>query len=409
MQVGLALPGQELPAGWSYVLPEHNTASASVEHMMVGHDFPASFADMAHIANGRQLNAMLASQSKSLHGQQRYQSSSAAGGFGVTSVGALLFDDRGNRFAGSADGSLNLSKIITKLKADGFVIDAANVPSAALHFSAMNQSSSDRLIKMACLHFLGVAVNRSAFDGFIRNNILFPMRFIIARPYATYRTRILIKLQSRGGAGRTYIGNSSAEIGQDVSRMIGLLHYTTYIGAIIDKPQNVFVQPDLYIDRYYGGLGVKFFNRNTHTQVSTTGNTNSIIVLPIPYNENTTPNPMDVAGRWYTVYNNEMIGDEDFETPHYSTLYRMNNIYKFVDTLNMDDEFDTPLGSDSNPQLNHVMWQGMTWRRTTGKYDIVETNTGHHGPDVYTNVGKVRAGATQYVEPQHYSSKFSVK
>jgi hypothetical protein len=104
-----------------------------------------------------------------------------------------------------------------------------------------------------------------------------------------------------------------------------------------------------------------------------------------------------------------MIGEEDFDTLHYSTAYRMNQVYHFADTLNMDDEFDQPLGSDTAARLNHDMWQGMTWRRTTGKYDIVEANTGHWGPDVYTNVGKVRAGATQYMEPQNYSSKFAVK
>jgi hypothetical protein len=394
-EVGLALPGQDLSDGWTYAFPEDAHRSPSYSR-----DVPASFAEFpsVHVAAG--LAAIEARGDARANQRSRYAQSS--GGFGMVpeQVGIL----QGDEFTGETAA---LTAVRTALGVSTFAGNRFS-NAAQSHLDALDKSASSLMVKLAALHFLTLAPTKSTFENLIRNNILFPMQFIIARPHATYRTRILIKLLANGGSGKMYMGHASTEIGHDASRMVGLLHFAVYMAAVVYNPHNVYVQPDMYVDRYLGGLGVKFFTPLSYSQASADGNTDSIIVLPIPHAERHTPNPMDVSGRWYTAFQNDMISEADFNRPHYSTLYRMNGVYRFTDTINFDDEIDEPIGADTRAQLNRVMWRGMTWRKASGKYDIVQPNTGHFGPDVYTNVGKVRAGAIQYVEPQNWSSKFSV-
>jgi hypothetical protein len=419
VNIGWAVAGSDLPDNWHYVFPEHERVMTNV--LGIGTDVPNS---VSELPTARVVDALVRSARRSTYAGDADgpQYAQVGAGFGVSRnerIGAMNFgqndaDVQPSRVEGLRRDAHTLLRTRAHFGANletAFGVTGSEVfAGGERHVVDINQWATNFLVKFIAFYFLHVQVKKAAFDAFIRHNVLFPMGFIIARPHATYRTRILIKLQSRGGAGKTYMGHSNAEIGHDVNRKIGLLHFTTYMAAVVDKPQNVFVQPDLYVDRYLGGLGVGFFNEVSYREVRLQGNNASIVVLPIPYAEKVIPNPMDISGRWYTASQYEMIDGATFERAHYSTHYRMNQIYKFYDQVNADEEFDMAWSHDSYVVLNRAMWRGMQWHNTpqSGKFDRVMPNTGHFGPDVYVGVKDVRNGATTYVEPQNWNSKFSV-
>lgn len=179
------------------------------------------------------------------------------------------------------------------------------------------------------------------------------------------------------------------------------------MAAIVDTPKNVFVQPDLYIDRYLGGLGIKFWTPDSYNSMRAEDNEESIIIIAIPYAETDIPNPMDIAGRFYTDYEYDLADQNGYEPLHYSTAYRYNNrLYNFFNRINAMDEFDIPDLDPEQPHINRICWRGHQafLNKRTGNYDLIDVNTGHWGPDVAPGRRRVSDGKDDYLRPQNYTS-----
>lgn len=302
------------------------------------------------------------------------------------------------RNAPSAESGVPMPENIGLVFGDFAVNPEGRFAGFGVHLGNISRGSADVLTKISAAVFLGARFTEPRLDAIISHNVLFPLNFLIMRPHATYRGRIAIKVQSYGGAGRTYYGHSDAQVAHDINIKVGKVHFTCYMAAIVDTPKNVFVQPDLYIDRYLGGLGTKFWSPESYNSMRAEDNEESIIVIAIPYAERDIPNPMDIAGRFYTDYEYGLLGQDQYEQLHYPTAFRYNNdLYNFFNRINAMDEFAVPTLDHEQPHINRICWRGHQafYNKHSGAYDIIQTNTGHWGQDVAAGRRKVSDGKTK--------------
>lgn len=270
------------------------------------------------------------------------------------------------------------------------------------HLKQINDSSMSVLKKSRAILLLGCRIRRQFFESCISNNLLFPMNFLILRPHGTWRGRTCIKMLGGGEAGNTYFAHGSAEVGHDANRMISVLHSVAYMAAIVQNAQYVYAAPNLLIDAYYGGLGMGFFNPTSYQKRSPDGSENSIIVVAVPYKERQFPNPLDIAGRFYTDYDNGLVDIRHNDDLHYSTAYRYNNKeYLFYTRSNPQDELSEPTVIPEHVHMNRICWQGAQYmyNRVSGKFDYCELNTSGWGDLVYPGCGRVRRGGDLYLDP----------
>lgn len=260
--------------------------------------------------------------------------------------------------------------------------------------------------KTAIKYFLGCPVTLQALKGLIMHNILFPMNFLLLRPHATYRGRTAIKVLS--GCGNTYYCAGHSEIGHDAARMISLLHSVAYMAAIVDRPQHVWAEANLYVDRYLGGLGIRFYTPESYANRSSQGNVDSIVVVALPYVEkhDDLPNPLDIAGRYYTEYEQGLIDMKANNELHYSTAYRYNQMYQFYNATTAMDDQNYPTVIPEDTHMNRICWAGaqFMFNGASNKFDFYEYNTSPWGELVYPGCGRVRDGKEVYLDPQRLSA-----
>jgi hypothetical protein len=275
------------------------------------------------------------------------------------------------------------------------------------HLGQINNSSMSLLKKTREVLLLGCKINKAFFQSCINNNLLFPMNFLILRPHGTWRGRTAIKMLGGGEAGNTFFAHGSAEVGHDANRMISVLHSVAYMAAIVQHAQYVYAAPNLMIDAYYGGLGMGFFNPTSYQKRSPDGSEHSIVVVAVPYKERQFPNPLDIAGRFYTDYDNGLVDIRHNDALHYSTAYRYNNNeYLFYTRSNPQDELSEPTVIPEHVHMNRICWQGAQYmyNRVSGKFDYCEVNTSGWGELVYAGCGRVRRGGALYLDPTRVQS-----
>lgn len=274
------------------------------------------------------------------------------------------------------------------------------------HLKAIGASGMSSLKKKVAATLLAEPFNKKSLESFIVNNILFPMNFLILRPHGTWRGRTCIKMLGGGAAGNMYLAHGSAEVGHDAQRMISVLHSVAYMAAIVQNAQHVYAAPNLYIDRYMGGLGMRFFNPASYQRRSAEHSEESIVVVAVPYLEREFPNPLDIAGRHYTDYDSGLIDLKNNNELHYSTAYRYNNEYHFFSRSNQQDELSQPTVLPGDVHMNRICWSGaqFNYNRLSGKFDYYEYNTSGWGELVYPGCGRVRNGSDMYLDPQKMSS-----
>jgi hypothetical protein len=267
------------------------------------------------------------------------------------------------------------------------------------YVTMLAESPLDDDEKTAALYFLGAPVTRVQFRAFITFNLPFPGNFFLSRPHACYRARQAIKLLA-GQIGNTYCAHINAELGQDASRMIGLLHVVEYMSAIVTAPQHVYVEQAPYVDDYYGGMGMQFWDPDSYQKRIARGNEQSILCFFVPYAEKSFPNPMDIAGRFYVEYDYGLFNLHNrYENLHYSTAYRYNYLYQIYTRATAHDDMTVPTVIPEDVHVNRHCWEGekRSWNRSTTSFDHVTKNTGHWGP-TYAGCGKVRKGLVEYLE-----------
>lgn len=389
---GWAYPGEQLPEGWRYVNPA--AANRTVDQSVRSAVIPTRPEHVPHIA--AQMDA------RASRGARQAQSSSAgyreerAGGSMLGRVGMLVPDQHGSadkRAAGrddsretTGDASGNLFKLLARL--DG-----------------MGMSDDE---KQWTALYLGTPMTRDAMLKLEQNDVIVPMGFALFRNQIQERTRTVVKFQADGGAANSFTGNDDMQIQPDATTKEARAHFTTYMGVVVHTPRNVYVQHDVMVIEYQGGMGVQFWTPDEYkkTQNMERRVPKDIICVALPYTERDMPNPLDVSGRFYTEYKAGLLTREKFQRLHYSTAYFVNQQYGFRDPANLRAGVDQPNLTRGRQHRNRVCWQGMQYGYNEAKRDFsyVRVNTGHWGRNVYQGVAAVReARKTEQLAEQDYS------
>lgn len=269
------------------------------------------------------------------------------------------------------------------------------------HLETIGASSMSDIKKILAAMFLGAPVTRQQCQKFLTFHIAFVMNFLILRPHAAYRGRTAIKVLGGGGAGNTYFGHGRAEVGHDASRMITLLHSAAYMAAIVDHEENVYAEGNLMVDRYYGGLGMRFYTPETYQSRQSHGNAESIIVCALPPNETREdlPQYLDIAGRYFTDYDNGLIDLKQNDELHYSMALRYDLLFGMYSRADAVDEINFPTVLPDDSHNNRICSPGAQFMKDSdGKYTHYEYNQGAWGATVYPGCGEVRNGKRKHLD-----------
>lgn len=79
---------------------------------------------------------------------------------------------------------------------------------------------------------------------------------LLVRPNMVYATSVFIFAKSGRDTAESFIGFGDARWGRDATRKKALIHYTTYAGCVVKRPQNVWVANCVQIKKYLMGGGV---------------------------------------------------------------------------------------------------------------------------------------------------------
>lgn len=80
---------------------------------------------------------------------------------------------------------------------------------------------------------------------------------LLVRPYMLYRMAMFIFAKAGGETAETHIGYGDARWGHDATRKKAILHYTTYSGCVIKRPQNIWVANCVHAQGHLGGGGIR--------------------------------------------------------------------------------------------------------------------------------------------------------
>lgn len=257
-------------------------------------------------------------------------------------------------------------------------------------------------LKMAATAIACTPVNRNRLEAFARNHVAVPFGFLLFRPHCTYKTRFGIKCAANGETGYTMFGNSNFMLAHEAARMVGMMHYTAYLSAVVMYPKNVFVVEDLFCERYLGGMGVTFWKPSQYVNAQANRRAASIICVPLPPTVKELEEKIDIRGRWYTEYEMGLVTQDRYDRPLYPGAARMNMQFKWFDSVRKDRG-----ANRGRVAINYVCWQGMEWyyNTKTGTWDDFTVESGCMGPKVYPGCGKVRNGQMLYLEDPGYGRK----
>ena len=257
-------------------------------------------------------------------------------------------------------------------------------------------------LKMAATCIACMPVTLTNLENLARNHVAVPFGFLLFRPHCTYKTRFGIKCAANGETGYTMFGNSNFMLAHEAARMVGMMHYTAYLSAVVMYPKNVFVVEDLFCERYLGGMGVTFWKPENYVQAQANRRQASIICVPLPPTVKELEEKIDIRGRWYTEYEMGLVTQDRYDRPLYPGAARMNHRFKWYDSVRKDRG-----ANRGRVPMNHVCWQGMEWyyNTKTGTWDDFTVESGCMGPKVYPGCGKVRNGQMLYLEDPGYGRK----
>lgn len=77
----------------------------------------------------------------------------------------------------------------------------------------------------------------------------------LVKPSQLFATSVFIFAKSGGDTAKTHVGYGDARWGRDATRKKAIIHYTTYAGCVVQKPQNVWIANSARIEKYLMGGG----------------------------------------------------------------------------------------------------------------------------------------------------------
>lgn len=287
-------------------------------------------------------------------------------------------------------------------------VDLSRMSTFVAHEQGVNSSGATNVVKNLSYAFLTMRITQQNLLGLVRNNIALPMGFLLCSPHQQFATRGIIKCMQDGGTGITAVGHSSTATSSAVGTRVTRLNFRTHMRAIILYPENLYVQPDIFVQEYQGGGGCRFYSPETYRGMNPEEHLqNSLICIALPCTEKNIPSPMHMTGRFATPYNVALSVRSTYERLHYSTAARYNALYDFLG-LARDGG-----GSESTvliPGLHHhnlVCYQGhqQNYNPKSGEYNKIIVCKGHKTKNVYAGCKKIWDGGLEELEIQDYATK----
>lgn len=339
--------GEQLPEGYEWLQDDHG------EEIFSGFHGVNSVADLPFVRAQRALKASTVASQASIGDDIREMSQPRYQRQGL--IGLMEgFDEDGEE-----EEKMRRRKFVDEDKPERFKLDDERkitefVPILDEYVTIVANSPLSEDQKIAVMFFLAAPCTKAQFRAFITYNLPFPGNFLLCRAHATYRARSAIKVLA-GQIGNTYFAHMNAEIGQDASRMIGLLHVVAYMSAIVTTPQHVYVEPAPYVDQYYGGMNMVFWDPESYARRVARGNPQSILCFFVPYAEKNFPNPLDISGRFNTELDYGLFNlNNRYESLHYSTAYRYNELYQIYTRATAMDDMSVPTVIPEDVHVNRI-------------------------------------------------------
>jgi len=380
--VGYMFPGQDL-TGTEYQYVYKGSERKSTGNRTVDNNsYHRIRADMAH-------DAQLA---QSAGRSQSRRARDTGAGMGFEGIGQLAYGD---------------SRREVRSKLDE--INDGMSETESRHLTAIWNGPGSTTQKNLATAFLLVPITRQSMHNLVRHNILLPINFLLFRPHMQYKMTTIIKLGLDGLAGKTYIGHTDLGIEGEIGTKTSKMHLTTYLRPVVDNPKNVYVQRNVASEKYEGGNGTDFYDKESYMNLDREALRESIICVAIPCVERKFPSPMDCSGRFYVEYNAGLQTKKDFEELHYSTAFRYNAIYGFYNNAKKQGRRLESFRSQGT-LANRAMYPGMQWMYNTKsrQFDKVRVNKGCWGKNVYAGVAPIRNGSIDNEMEQKDYSRFAV-
>jgi hypothetical protein len=265
-------------------------------------------------------------------------------------------------------------------------------------------------LKPYALAFLMMRITMKNLLNLADKDIPVFFNFLLLRPHQQVATKTVIKCQQDGGTGYTFIGMANFQIEHEAGRMLALAHYSTHMRSVVMQPKNAWVQPDVMVVRTEGGAGCKFWTPDAYrarNQVDEDHIEFSLICVATPATEREFPSPMDITGRFNTLYSNQTSGNKQYEPLHYSTAARYRELYRF--DAGKGSVSDAPI-TGQRMHNNTICHQGhqQNYNPGTSKFDVIIVNKGHWGKNVYPGVrDEVRNGGRHELQHMNYTTTAS--
>lgn len=273
---------------------------------------------------------------------------------------------------------------------------------------AIAASSAPSAVKYLAMLYLGAEFCKSRFMSFAGSDIYVPAGFLLMRPHATYRTRYGIKCQA-GECGNTFFGHGDMQLGNEATRKVGVMHYTTYLSAHVTDERKVYVVQDIFCKKYLGGMGTSFWSRTNYNSKGSNRRASSIVCTILPPNiKNGNSNGkldkrIDIRGQWYTHYAMKMIGSDRYQKVCYPGAARTAAAMGWWDPIRKGKGANQSARS-RNIDMNFVCSQAVQFHYNckTDAWGDVIVEQSEFGEKVYPGCGKVRNGEYKYLKEPAY-------
>lgn len=278
------------------------------------------------------------------------------------------------------------------------------------HIAKIAASSATLINKWLSLFYLGCEFTKDRLNQFAAHDIYIPAGFLLIRHQATYKTRYGIKCATGGKSGYTFMGHSDMQIAHDVTRKVGVMHYTVYFAPVVTNPKNVYVVEDIFCEKYLGGMGTKFWSRNAYLTRGDNPNRRkqaSIVCTMLPPSfKKMSDKKLDIRGKYYNEMAMQLVDPTRQAEMCYPGAARTAMYMNWWDPVRGTKAIDKYARSRTI-DINFICWQGVQWQNynsKTGQYTDITIEQGHFGPNVYPGCGRVRNGESKYLERASYLS-----
>ena len=251
-------------------------------------------------------------------------------------------------------------------------------------------------------------ITRQAYERCIKNDLVFPLAFVLCRPHMAYEMLMMIKCLAGFDMGRTIIKAGEFELEDDAKVHAHLGTYIWYSKAIVTDPRHVFVAQEVMANGRLGGSGIEAVNPDTYHAATGDSNGQSIFVLAVPYNYQLSGIFSMTGKLTLAEYEEYQLGEDD--RVQYCTAHRYNRIYGWNNARLADDYDATGFDAMEEKQNNNVLcYQGHSWyyTPTEKQFQTVQYGSGHWGRDgTYIGCDQVRDGRLTAMNPPTYEKLY---